>query len=82
MGICSDDIDPTIIQIDFGMRSNYLIDSLQGIDLMCSEIELIYINYIKEQNQRRKKILHKSIYYKCATLQKKVDNHKLEHRKY
>ena len=40
MGLCCNHVDPTIVQMDFGMASNKLIDNLQMIDMNCADIEL------------------------------------------
>jgi hypothetical protein len=55
MGMCSDKIDPTIIDINFGVKSSQLIDHKKKISEMCSEIELLYIQFSKQSTPADKK---------------------------
>lgn len=43
MGMCSKKIDPTILNIDFGMKSNSILDYKKLISEKCQEIELMQI---------------------------------------
>jgi hypothetical protein len=54
MGMCTKKIDPTILSIDFGYKSNTMLDLKRKVSLKCREIELLQIKLGIEANPEKK----------------------------
>ena len=54
MGMCSKKIDPTILSIDFGMKSNTMLDLKRIISEKCREVELVQIKLSLEKDPAKK----------------------------
>ena len=61
MGMCSKKIDPTILSIDFGMKSNLILDQKRIISEKCREIELLQIKLSLEKDHTKKVKLQNKI---------------------
>ena len=61
MGMCRKKIDPTILSIDFGYKSNALLDHKRKISEKCREIELLQIKMGLERDPAKKIKLQENI---------------------
>lgn len=49
-GLCDPNLDSTIVEINFGIKSDTVLNKLKNIDSICDEVELLNIHLNKQQN--------------------------------
>ena len=83
MGMASHNIDPTILDINFGKVDSTLIDHKKQISDMCRDIELDYIKFTDEsQPKSKRKALAQKMRHDCEKLREETLEHKRKEKEY
>lgn len=68
-GLCDPDLDSTIVEINFGIKSDIVLNKLKNIDSICDEIELLNIHLMKEKSLKKQQKLKSKIDKRMKSLQ-------------
>ena len=74
-GLCPTNLDQTIMQVNFGMKKNTIIENLRRIDELCNEVEILYIKFHREKEMDIKEKIHSQILKRTDHLKKEVHDH-------